>query len=97
MKAKTWAVGSVLTAAILSVAPARASIIIQSYWQMGEGANAGVDSSSANDGEVNNFNQYATASVQTATPSGVNGSTPPASFGWTKLIRLLAVPRFGSG
>lgn len=58
---------------------ARASITIQSNWALGEGGNVGLDSSSANDGEVNNFNNTAGTVINTSSPSGVNGSTAYAS------------------
>lgn len=63
-------------AAMLGLAlPVHSAITIQSYWSLGE-SSIGTDSSSANDGEVNNFNQVSTnTSVLTATPSGVNGSS----------------------
>lgn len=52
-----------------------AAITIQSYWGLGEGG-IGTDGSSVNDGKANNFNNIsANTTTQTATPSGVNGST----------------------
>ena len=63
-------------AAVLGLSlPAHSAITIQSYWSLGE-SGIGSDSSSVNDGEVNNFNQVSTStSVLTASPSGVNGSS----------------------
>ena len=84
---------AVAVAAGAFLAPARASLIIQSYWQLGEGANVGVDSSSVNDGEVNNLNQY-NATVQTASPSGVNGST---AYAHTTGADMQGLWMFGAG
>lgn len=80
-------------AAMLSLQHAHAAITIQSYWSLGEGA-VGLDSSSANDGEVNNFNNSTGTVVNTATPSGVNGSTAYAS---TSGVNFQGLWMFGAG
>ncbi len=76
-----WKLLFAATAAVgVLVAPARSALITQSYWQLGENtSNRGEDTSSANDGESNPFNNTTGTTWNTATPSGVNGSTTYAS------------------
>jgi len=59
---------------------AQAAVTIQSYWSLGENTgNRGADGTNANDGELNHFNNSAGTTWNTASPSGVNGSTTYAS------------------
>ena len=55
--------------------PAHSAVTTMSYWSLGEGATVGQDSSSANDGETNNFNSSTGTAILSAAPSGVAGST----------------------
>ena len=72
---------------------AHSAITIQSYWSLGEGP-VGADSSSANDGEVNNFNSTAGTVVNTASPSGINGST---AYATTNGVNFQGLWMFGVG
>lgn len=62
-------------ATIIPVSFSGAAITVQSYWRLGEDATIGLDTSSANDGEVNNFNNTAGTTIGTVGVSGVAGST----------------------
>lgn len=73
--------------------PARSEITVQSYWSLGEAA-VGADGSNANDGELNNFNNSAGTVVNTATPSGVNGST---AYATTNGVNFQGLWMFGGG
>lgn len=85
----------VLPLAVLAMCnEARSAITIQSYWSLGEGPSIGLDTSSANDGEVNNFSNTTGTVVNTASPSGVNGSTAYAS---TSGANFQGVWMFGAG
>jgi hypothetical protein len=57
---------------------AYSEITMTSYWRLGEDASVGLDISSANDGEVNNFNKTDGTTILTATPSSAAGSTGAA-------------------
>jgi hypothetical protein len=74
--------GQVACLALLAVPgfslTANSAITVQSYWSLGEGL-VGADSSNADDGELNNFNNSAGTVINTASPSGVNGSTAYAT------------------
>jgi hypothetical protein len=84
-----------LPAAMLGMSEsARSAITIQSYWSLGEGASIGLDTSSSNDGEVNNFNNTTGTVVNTTSPSGVNGSTAYAS---TSGANFQGIWMFGAG
>jgi hypothetical protein len=76
MKTKNTTInaGLIAFAALGLSLPAHSAVTIQSYWSLGEGA-VGLDSSSANDGEVNSFNNSTGTTILTASPSGVAGST----------------------
>lgn len=83
------------TAVGVLVAPARSALIIQSYWQLGENSSSrGEDTSSVNDGESNPFNNTTGTTWNTATPSGVNGSTTYAS---TSGVNFQGIWMFGAG
>ena len=82
-----------LAAAALTL-PAHSAITVTSYWSLGEGATVGEDSSSANDGETNNFNNSTGTSILTATPSGVAGST---AYAHTSGTNFEGVWMFGAG
>lgn len=59
--------------------PARSAITIQSYWKLGENtSNRGEDTVNA-DGEFNPMNNTSGTTWNTASPSGINGSTTYAS------------------
>jgi hypothetical protein len=73
--------------------PAHSAVTVTSYWSLGEGA-VGADGSSVNDGETNNINNSTGTVVNTATPSGVNGSTAYASTSGTNFQGLWM---FGGG
>lgn len=85
--------GLIAFAALGLSLPAQSATTIQSYWHLGEGA-VGADSSSANDGETNNFNNSTGTTILTATPSGVNGSTAYAHTSGTNFQGLWM---FGAG
>jgi Concanavalin A-like lectin/glucanases superfamily len=72
----------------------RAAIVIQSQWALGEGASLGLDSTSANDGELNPFNNSAGTVVLTASPSGVAGST---HYARTSGANFQGIWMFGAG
>lgn len=69
-------------------------ITMSSYWQLGEGATVGLDASSANDGEVNNFNNSAGTVVNSATPSSAAGST---AYATTSGANFQGLWMFGAG
>lgn len=73
--------------------PANSAITIQSYWNLGEGS-VGADSSNSNDGELNNFNNTTGTVVNTANPSGVNGST---AYATTNGVNFQGLWMFGGG
>ncbi len=73
--------------------PAHSAITIQSYWQLGEGA-VGADSSNANDGETNNFNNSTGTTILTASPSGAAGST---AYAHTNGVNFQGLWMFGGG
>jgi len=80
--------------AVLGLAlPANSAITIQSYWSLGE-AGVGADSSSVNDGELNNFNNTTGTVINTASPSGVNGST---AYATTNGVNFQGLWMFGGG
>lgn len=66
--------GLVAFAALGLSLSAHSAVTVTSYWTLGEDA-VGLDSSSANDGETNNYNNINGTVVNTLTPSGVAGST----------------------
>jgi hypothetical protein len=82
-----------LAAVALSL-PAYSAITVSSYWSLGEGATVGLDSSSDNDGEINNFNNSTGTTTLTASPSGVAGSTAYAHTSGTNFQGLWM---FGAG
>lgn len=86
--------GLLILSAIGFSAPAHSAITITSYWSLGEGATVGQDSSSAIDGETNNFNSSTGTTILTATPSGVAGSTAYARTSGTNFQGLWM---FGAG
>ena len=96
MKFRISTPACLLVSAVCSLlAPqSRAAIVIQSQWSLGEGASVGLDSSSANDGESNPFNNSAGTVVLTASPSGVAGSTHYARTSGTNFQGLWM---FGAG
>jgi hypothetical protein len=85
--------GLIAFAALGLSLPAHSAVTIQSYWQLGEGA-VGADSSNANDGETNNFNNSTGTTILTASPSGVAGSTAYAHTSGTNFQGLWM---FGGG
>lgn len=86
----TWLAPAVMLGLCL---PASAEIAVQSYWSLGEAA-VGADGSNANDGELNNFNNSTGTVVNTATPSGVNGST---AYATTNGVNFQGLWMFGGG
>ena len=86
---------SLIALGALGLSPsAYSTTTTQSYWSLGEGTTAGEDSSSANDGELNPFNNTAGVTVNTASPSGVAGSTAYASTSGTN---FQGIWMFGAG
>ena len=85
--------GLIAFAALGLSLPAQSAVTIQSYWQLGEGA-VGADSSSANDGETNNFNNSTGTTILTASPSGVAGST---AYAHTTGTNFQGLWMFGGG
>ncbi len=80
--------------AVLGLAlPAHAAVTVMSSWSLGE-SSVGADSSSANDGETNNFNNSTGTTILTTTPSGVAGSTAYAHTSGTNFQGLWM---FGAG
>lgn len=73
--------------------PGHSAITIQSYWHLGE-SGIGADSSSANDGEVNNLNNSPGSTILLASPSGVNGST---AYAHTTGNNYQGIWMFGAG
>lgn len=86
--------GLIAFAALGLSLPAYSTTTIQSYWSLGEGATAGEDSSNINDGELNPFNNTAGVTINTASPSGVAGSTAYASTSGTN---FQGIWMFGAG
>lgn len=74
--------------------PAHSAVTITSSWSLGEGATLGEDSSSANDGESNPFNNSTGSSILTASPSGVAGST---AYAHTSGADFQGIWMFGAG
>lgn len=70
------------------------AISIQSYWQLGEGAAIGTDSSSVNDGMTNPLNNTTGSTILTASPSSAAGST---AYAHTSGVNYQGVWMFGSG
>ena len=84
-----------LPAAALALAlPAHSAVVITSAWNLGEDATVGLDTSSANDGEVNSFNNSSGTTILSATPSGVEGST---AYAHTSGANFQGLWMFGAG
>jgi uncharacterized repeat protein (TIGR02543 family) len=73
---------------------AHSAITMQSYWQLGEGAAIGTDSSNVNDGTINNFSNTTGTTILTSTPSGAAGST---AYAHTNGVNYQGLWMFGAG